>query len=82
MSVVAIEQGKTNSLFDLKPRELFQRVLEMLGDQAILERYREARRRYEDTDRELMHQVIALGTSERMSRTLNGTSRTAGVRPT
>jgi chromosome segregation protein len=61
MSVLAIEQGKTNSLFDLKPRELFQRVLEMLGDQAILERYREARRRYEDTDRELMRQVIALG---------------------
>jgi chromosome segregation ATPase len=64
MSVLAIEQGKTNSLFDLKPRELFQRVLEMLGDQAILERYREARRRYEDTDRELMRQVIALGTAQ------------------
>jgi DNA repair exonuclease SbcCD ATPase subunit len=64
MSVLAIEQGKTNSLFDLKPRELFQRVLEMLGDQAILERYREARRRYEDTDRELMHQVIALGAAQ------------------
>lgn len=64
MSVLAIEQGKTNSLFDLKPRELFQRVLEMLGDQAILERYREARRRYEDTDRELMRQVIALGAAQ------------------
>lgn len=64
MSVLAIEQGKTNSLFDLKPRELFQRVLEMLGDQAILERYREARRRYEDTDRELMRQVIALSSAQ------------------
>ena len=64
MSVLAIEQGKTNSLFDLKPRELFHRVLEMLGDQAILERYREARRRYEDTDRELMRQVVALGTAQ------------------
>ena len=64
MSVLAIEQGKTNSLFDLKPRELFQRVLEMLGDQAILERYREARRRYEDTDRELVRQVVALGTAQ------------------
>ena len=61
MSVLAIEQGKTNSLFDLKPRELFQRVLEMLGDQAILDRYREARRHYEDTDRELMRQLSALG---------------------
>ena len=60
MSVLAIEQGKTNTLFELKPRELFQRVLEMLGDHAILERYREARRRYEDTDRELMRQVMAL----------------------
>lgn len=64
MSVLAIEQGKTNSLFDLKPRELFQRVLEMLGDQAILERYREARRRYEDTDRELARQVAALGAAQ------------------
>lgn len=60
MSVLAIEQGKTNSLFDLKPRELFQRVLEMLGDHAILDRYRDARRRYEDTDRELTRQVGAL----------------------
>jgi DNA repair exonuclease SbcCD ATPase subunit len=64
MSVLAIEQGKTNALFDLKPRELFQRVLEMLGDHAILERYREARRRYEDTDRELMRQVLALGSAQ------------------
>lgn len=60
MSVLAIEQGKTNSLFDLKPRELFQRVLEMLGDHAILDRYREARLRYEDSDRELGRQVVAL----------------------
>jgi chromosome segregation ATPase len=64
MSVLAIEQGRTNALFDLKPRELFQRVLEMLGDQAILERYREARRRYEDTDRELVRQVVALGAAQ------------------
>ncbi|MGH7858306.1 MAG: AAA family ATPase, partial [Candidatus Binatia bacterium] len=60
MSVLALEQGKTNTLFELRPAELFRKVLEMLGDQAILERYREARRRYEDTERELFRQTSAL----------------------
>lgn len=60
MGVLAIEQGRTNSLFELKPRELFLRVLEMLGDRAVLERYRDARGRYDDTRRELLHQITAL----------------------
>ena len=60
MSVLAIEQGRTNALFELTPRELFKRVLEMLGDHAILERYREARRRYEDSDQELGRQLVGL----------------------
>ncbi|WP_447976820.1 AAA family ATPase [Candidatus Nitrospira bockiana] len=45
MAVLAIEQGRTNALFELKPRELFQRVLEMLGDHDVLERYGHARQR-------------------------------------
>ena len=60
MSVLAIEQGRTNSLFELSPRELFLRVLDMLGDRAVLERYRDARRQYDDTRRELMRQTDAL----------------------
>ncbi|MFH1438390.1 MAG: ATP-binding protein [Pseudomonadota bacterium] len=60
MSVLAIEQGRTNSLFELSARELFLRVLDMLGDRAVLERYTEARRQYDDTRRELLHQTGAL----------------------
>jgi chromosome segregation protein len=60
MSVLAIEQGRTNSLFELGPRELFVRVLDMLGDRSVLERYRDARRRYDDTQKELLHQTAAL----------------------
>lgn len=49
MSVLALEQGRTNALFELKPRELFRRVLEMMGDHAVLERYAEARRRFAES---------------------------------
>ena len=56
MSVLAIEQGKTNSLFEKTPRALLQDVLEMMGDRAVLERYREARRRYEESEREVARQ--------------------------
>lgn len=56
MSVLAIEQGRTNALFELKPRELFRRVLEMLGDQDVLERYGEARRRYAESEHEVFRQ--------------------------
>ena len=31
MNVLAIEQGRTNALFELSPRHLLQYVLEMLG---------------------------------------------------
>ena len=63
MSVLAIEQGRTNALFELKPRELFRRVLEMMGDQDVLERYGEARRRYRESAEEVgrqIHQVQGL----------------------
>jgi chromosome segregation ATPase len=63
MSVLAIEQGRTNGLFELKPRELFRRVLEMMGDQDVLERYGEARRRYRESEEEVgrqIHQVQGL----------------------
>lgn len=60
MGILAIEQGKTNTLFERKPRDLFREVLDMLGDRAILERYRQARARYEDTQREVAEQTRGL----------------------
>ncbi len=60
MSVLAIEQGRTNALFELRPRELFRRVLEMLGDHAVLERYTEARRRFAESEAEVVRQTSAV----------------------
>ncbi len=60
MGVLAIEQGRTNSLFELSARDLFLKVLEMMGDRPVLERYREARRRYRETDLELSAQLTGL----------------------
>jgi len=57
MKVLAIEQGRTNQLFELKPRELFQQVLDMLGDRSVLERYRDARRQYEQSETEVSRQM-------------------------
>lgn len=60
MKVLAIEQGRTNALFELKPRELFQQVLDMLGDRSVLERYRDTRRRYEQSEAEVSRQILSL----------------------
>jgi chromosome segregation ATPase len=60
MQVLAIEQGRTNALFELRPRDLFQQVMEMLGDRIVLERYRDARRRYELSQGEVARQMLAL----------------------
>jgi len=60
MGILAIEQGRMNSLFDLKPRELFRHVLDMLGDQTVLERYGQARLRYEQTRLEVSRQMSGL----------------------
>ncbi|HYX25679.1 MAG TPA: AAA family ATPase, partial [Thermoanaerobaculia bacterium] len=57
MSVLAIEQGRTNALFELKPRDLFRRVLEMMGDQEVLERYGQARRRFAESEHEVSRQT-------------------------
>src|SRR6266571_2875667 len=60
MKVLAIEQGRTNALFELKPRELFQQVLDMLGDRSVLERYRDTRRLYEQSEAEVSRQMLSL----------------------
>jgi len=58
--LLALEQGKTNALFDLTPHELFRRVLEMLGDQAVLDRYRDARKAHRRCLEELQEQIRGL----------------------
>lgn len=60
MSVLALEQGKTNALFEKTPRALLQDVLDMMGDRAVLERYREARRVYDESEREVARQGTEL----------------------
>jgi chromosome segregation ATPase len=72
LQVMAIEQGKTDALFEVSPRELYQRVIDTRGDREILERYRDARRQYEDTEKELSQQrevllknQVALQTTKR-----------------
>jgi energy-coupling factor transporter ATP-binding protein EcfA2 len=60
MSVLALEQGKTNALFEKTPRALLQDVLDMMGDRAVLERYREARRVYDESEREVVRQGAEL----------------------
>lgn len=64
MSVLAIEQGKTNSLVEMKPRELFRYIIEMLGDRPVLDRYRQARRKYDETTREVDRQAHGLLTKQ------------------
>jgi DNA repair exonuclease SbcCD ATPase subunit len=64
MSVLALEQGKTNSLFERTPRALLQDVLDMMGDRAVLERYRDARGRYEESEREVARQGQELQRSQ------------------
>lgn len=60
MAVLAIEQGSTHTLFELSPRELFRRVLEMLGDKAVLDRYTDARRRFDQASQDLARQIGGL----------------------
>ncbi|HSN68446.1 MAG TPA: ATP-binding protein, partial [Thermoanaerobaculia bacterium] len=60
LNVLALEQGKTDSLFEYTARELLRYVLEMMGDRAVLERYRDARRQYEDTEQEVGRQLREL----------------------
>jgi chromosome segregation ATPase len=41
--VLALEQGQTDKLCDLNPRELLRLVFEVFGDQEVLDRYEQAR---------------------------------------
>jgi chromosome segregation ATPase len=64
--VLSLEQGQTDKLCELSPKELLELVFQVFGDKEVLERYQEARHHQEHTSRELdavQNQLEALGNS-------------------
>jgi len=64
--VLSLEQGQTDKLCELAPRELLDLVFQVFGDKEVLDRYEEARHHQEHTARELdaaQNQLEALGNS-------------------
>lgn len=62
--VLSLEQGQTDKLCELSPRELLDLVFQVFGDKEVLDRYLEARHHQEHTVRELdagQNQLEALG---------------------
>lgn len=62
--VLSLEQGQTDKLCELAPRELLDLVFQVFGDKDVLDRYLEARHHQEHTARELdagQNQLDALG---------------------
>ncbi|HEX5337068.1 MAG TPA: AAA family ATPase [Gallionella sp.] len=62
--VLSLEQGQTDKLCELSPKELLELVFQVFGDKEVLERYQEARHHQEHTSRELdavQNQLEALG---------------------
>jgi chromosome segregation ATPase len=62
--VLSLEQGQTDKLCELSPRELLDLVFQVFGDKDVLDRYQEARHHQEHTTRELdagQNQLEALG---------------------
>jgi len=62
--VLSLEQGQTDKLCELSPRELLDLVFQVFGDKDVLDRYLEARHHQEHTARELdagQNQLDALG---------------------
>lgn len=51
--VLSLEQGQTDKLTELAPRELLDLVFQVFGDKEVLDRYQEARHHQEATTREL-----------------------------
>lgn len=51
--VLSLEQGQTDKLCEKSPRELLALVFEVFGDQAVLDRYQEARAQQQETERDL-----------------------------
>jgi len=51
--VLALEQGQTDKLCDLNPRELLRLVFEVFGDQEVLDRYEQARSHQQQLSKEV-----------------------------
>lgn len=51
--VLSLEQGQTDKLCELSPRELLDLVFQVFGDKEVLDRYQEARHHQEQTAQEL-----------------------------
>lgn len=51
--VLSLEQGQTDKLCELSPRELLDLVFQVFGDKDVLDRYQEARHHQDATAREL-----------------------------
>lgn len=73
--VLSLEQGQTDKLCELSPKELLDLVFQVFGDKEVLERYQEARHHQEHTALELdavQNQLEALGNSlERYEQKVN-----------
>ncbi len=73
--VLSLEQGQTDKLCELSPRDLLDLVFQVFGDKEVLDRYQEARHHQEHTARELdaaQAQLEALGNSlERHNQKVN-----------
>ncbi|HXU93413.1 MAG TPA: AAA family ATPase [Gallionella sp.] len=64
--VLSLEQGQTDKLCELSPKDLLELVFQVFGDKEVLERYQEARHHQEHTSHELdavQNQLEALGNS-------------------
>ncbi|HJX74020.1 MAG TPA: AAA family ATPase [Candidatus Deferrimicrobiaceae bacterium] len=64
MHILAIEQGRADELSRQDPRKLFRWVMEARGSQQVLDRYNGARRRYEDSAREVDRQRLQLSSRQ------------------
>lgn len=62
MHILALEQGRADDLANYTPRELFRWIMEARGSQQVLDRYRDARKTYQDSSEEVYRQ------SQRMSK--------------
>src|SRR3972149_2699948 len=64
MHILAIEQGRADELSRQDPGKLFRWVMEARGSQQVLDRYNGARRRYEDSAREVDRQRLQLSSRQ------------------
>ena len=58
--VLALEQGQTDRLCELSPRELLRLVFEVFGDQEVLDRYDQARSHQQQLEKEVEQAVREL----------------------